>query len=85
MGAQNIRTLGNEQAMETSTLAAAQEIDFSLWALFVRATFTVQVVMIMLIVASFWAWAIIIGKIIMYRAAPREANQFEGDLWSGEP
>ncbi|MBM7068234.1 protein TolQ [Actibacterium sp. 188UL27-1] len=71
--------------METSTLAAAQEIDFSLWALFIRATFTVQVVMIMLTVASFWAWAIIIGKIIMFRAARREANRFDGAFWSGEP
>ncbi|MEO1001342.1 MAG: Tol-Pal system subunit TolQ, partial [Pseudomonadota bacterium] len=41
--------------MEAETLAAAQEIDFSLVALFLRATTTVQVVMIILALASFWS------------------------------
>ena len=48
--------------METDTLAMAQEIDFSLLALFVRATLTVKIVMIMLLIMSFWSWAIIIQK-----------------------
>ena len=39
--------------MEAETLALAHEIDFSMWALFARATLTVKIVMIMLIVASF--------------------------------
>jgi biopolymer transport protein TolQ len=58
--------------METDTLAMAQEIDFSLLALFARATLTVKIVMIMLMVMSFWSWAIIIQKHIMFRRrAPR--------------
>lgn len=71
--------------METETLALAQEIDFSLWALFARATLIVKLVMIMLIVASFWAWSIIIQKLITYRAARREADGFDHRFWSGEP
>jgi biopolymer transport protein TolQ len=71
--------------MEMETLAAAQEIDFSLWALFLRATFTVQVVMIMLIVASFWSWAIIVQKHLDLRRARGEAREFEETFWSGEP
>lgn len=71
--------------METETLALAQEIDFSMWALFARATFTVKLVMVMLIVASFWSWAIIINKIIRYRAARQEAGVFDRAFWSGEP
>ncbi len=39
--------------METETLAMAQEIDFSMLALFARATLTVKFVMILLIVMSF--------------------------------
>jgi biopolymer transport protein TolQ len=66
-------------------LAAAQEIDFSLWALFFRATFTVQVVMILLVAASVWAWAIIIQKSVNYRAARRAAAAFDRQFWSGEP
>lgn len=71
--------------METETLALAQEIDFSLWALFARATITVKLVMIMLIVASFWSWSIIVQKLINFRAARREAARFDRAFWSGEP
>lgn len=71
--------------METEALAAAQEIDFSMWALFARATFVVKLVMLMLIVSSFWAWSIIIQKIINYRAAHREAEAFDRAFWSGNP
>ncbi len=71
--------------METETLAMAQEIDFSLIALFARATFTVKLVMIMLIIMSFWSWAIIIQKHIALRLARREATIFDRAFWSGEP
>ncbi|MEY8830336.1 protein TolQ [Sedimentitalea sp. XS_ASV28] len=71
--------------MEAETLALAQEIDFSLWGLFARATFTVKLVMLMLILASFWSWAIIIQKLIAYRAARTEAGIFDRAFWSGEP
>lgn len=71
--------------METEILGAAQEIDFSMWALFARATLIVKLVMIMLIVASFWAWAIIVQKLISYRKARAEASVFDRAFWSGEP
>ncbi|MEM8776505.1 MAG: protein TolQ [Pseudomonadota bacterium] len=71
--------------MEAETLALAQEIDFSLWALFQRATLIVKLVMIMLIVASFWGWSIIIQKLIVYRKARAEADVFDRRFWSGEP
>lgn len=72
--------------MNTDTLAsAATEIDFSLLALFARATVTVQIVMILLIVMSFWSWAIIVQKHILFRAAKREAEIFDRAFWSGEP
>jgi biopolymer transport protein TolQ len=67
------------------TLAAAQQIDFSLWALFLRATFTVKIVMIVLIVASFWSWSIIVQKWFDLRRAREEAHDFEETFWSGEP
>ncbi|MDE1130190.1 MAG: protein TolQ [Ascidiaceihabitans sp.] len=71
--------------MEAETLALAHEIDFSMWALFARATLTVKIVMIMLIVASFWAWSIIVQKMISYRNARIEALAFDQKFWSGEP
>ncbi|MEL6595377.1 MAG: protein TolQ [Pseudomonadota bacterium] len=62
-----------------------ESVDFSMWALFARATITVKITMIMLIAASFWAWAIIVQKTINYRAARREAAVFDEAFWSGQP
>jgi biopolymer transport protein TolQ len=71
--------------METDTLAMAQEIDFSMLALFARATLTVKIVMLMLFIMSFWSWAIIVQKHLMLRKARAEAAVFDRSFWSGEP
>ncbi|MHC0053346.1 protein TolQ [Actibacterium sp. D379-3] len=71
--------------MEPQTLAMAQEIDFSMLALFARATFAVKIVMILLIAASFWSWAIIIQKLITFRKARGQSDEFDQAFWSGEP
>ena len=71
--------------MEAETLALAQASDDSMWSLFMRATFVVKLVMIVLVVASFWAWGIIIQKLIDYRRARSEADAFDRAFWSGEP
>ena len=71
--------------MDTSTLAQASDIDFSLLALFLRATLTVKLVMLMLILASFWSWGIIIQKHLVFRRARRDAQRFDTAFWSGEP
>lgn len=60
-------------------------IDFSMWALFARATLTVKLVMVLLIAASFWSWSVIFQKHIMYRKARRDAAAFDRSFWSGEP
>lgn len=67
------------------TVAAAQELDFSVLALFFRATLTVKLVMICLLGMSFYSWAIIVRKHVMYRAARAEADTFDRSFWSGEP
>lgn len=61
------------------------DTEYTLLALFLRASFVVQLVMIMLILASFWAWSIIIQKLIAYRKARNESNVFDAAFWSGEP
>ena len=71
--------------METETLAAVQEVDFSMLALFLRATLTVKLVMLILIFASIWSWGIIIQKFINYRIARRESESFDRAFWSGDP
>lgn len=60
-------------------------IDYSMWALFARATLTVKLVMVVLIISSIWSWSVIIQKIIVFRKARREASEFDRAFWSGEP
>ncbi len=59
--------------------------EFTMWALFARATITVKLVMIMLIIASVWCWAVIVDKFIQYRKAKAEARVFDEAFWSGNP
>ncbi|MBU2991975.1 protein TolQ [Octadecabacter sp. B2R22] len=56
-----------------------------MWALFARATITVKIVMIILIVASLWSWKVIVDKYIQYRKARAEARVFDDAFWSGNP
>ncbi|MFQ6549196.1 protein TolQ [Aestuariibius sp. 2305UL40-4] len=62
-----------------------ESFDYSMWALFERATITVKAVMIMLVAASIWCWAVIIDKWIQFKKARREADRFDRAFWSGEP
>ena len=61
------------------------EAEFSFFALFWRASFIVQLVMLILMIASFWAWTIIITKHLSYRMARTESDAFDKAFWSGEP
>lgn len=60
-------------------------LDFSLMALFLRASLTVQIVMIVLVIASVWSWSIILQKLIDLRRARAEAAEFDAAFWSGDP
>ena len=41
--------------------------------------------MVILVIASFWSWSVIIQKLRLYAVARREAARFDRSLWSGEP
>jgi len=64
--------------------AAAAHSDFSIWALFWQADLIVKTVMIGLLLASVWCWAIIVDKSMLYGRARREMNRFERVFWSGQ-
>jgi biopolymer transport protein TolQ len=71
--------------MQTALIAAEIGGSITIWGMFAQATITVKLVMISLVVASFWTWSIIVQKSIQYRAAKREAEEFDEAFWSGEP
>lgn len=64
---------------------AVVETDFSIMAMFLRATITVKIVMLLLVLASFWAWAIIFEKWLTFARLRRISARFEENFWSGQP
>ena len=46
-------------AVQSAALAGSVNADMSIWGLFLQADFVVKAVMIGLLLASFWCWAII--------------------------
>jgi biopolymer transport protein TolQ len=53
------------------------------WELFLQADIIVKVVILLLIAASFWSWAIIFEKSLRFRRVARQASAFETKFWSG--
>jgi biopolymer transport protein TolQ len=70
-------------AVKSAALAGSVMHDLSIWSLFMQADFIVKAVMIGLVLASFWCWAIIFEKILRMRRLRRQAGQFEESFWSG--
>lgn len=68
--------------MEQVGLAATSEV--TLWSLFMQAGFVVKLVMIGLLAASIWTWAIVVDKAVAYRRARRQLDGFERVFWSGQ-
>ncbi len=62
---------------------AAAASDFSFIALFMKADVVVKTVMIMLVVASIWSWAIVIDKQMQFGALRKQARRFEEAFWAG--
>lgn len=70
-------------SVSSSALGAASAGGLSPIELFIHASIIVKIVMIGLIFASILVWAIIIGKILLFRRVNREARLFEDRFWSG--
>jgi biopolymer transport protein TolQ len=57
--------------------------DLSLLGLFLQADIIVKFVMVGLLFASVWVWAIVFEKVTTLRRANRAADAFEDRFWSG--
>jgi biopolymer transport protein TolQ len=57
--------------------------DLTLWNLFMQADIVVKVVMLALIVASVWVWAIVFEKGLTLGKVQKAADAFEDRFWSG--
>jgi len=81
------QTLGAPtQAVDLTLIGAqssAMDQAFTPWALFLRADIVVKAAMAILLIASFWSWALIIQKWIAYGGLKRRFDKFEQTFWSG--
>jgi biopolymer transport protein TolQ len=66
-----------------STLATPDG-GISFFALFWQAHIVVKIVMVGLIGASVWCWAIILDKFLLMGRTKRQMNRFETVFWSGQ-
>jgi biopolymer transport protein TolQ len=58
--------------------------DLGLLTLFWQAHWIVKLVMLGLIIASIWVWAIVIDKLFLYARTRRAMDSFENAFWSGQ-
>ena len=72
--------MSNELNLATSS---AQAVDMSVFGLFLMADPVVKAVMLLLIGASVWCWAIIFDKMSRFRRQKRSAEEFDEIFWSG--
>ncbi len=64
-------------------MAAPSAANLSLLGLFLQADIVVKLVMLVLLFASVWVWAMVFEKVITLRRVNREADGFEDGFWSG--
>ena len=62
---------------------AGPATEVSLWGMFWSAHLVVKVVMIGLLLASVWSWAIIVDKTLLFGRTRRAMDKFEDSFWSG--
>ena len=74
-----------ENDLITTVELGANAISHNLspWQLFLQADLIVKAVILLLIGASFWSWAIIFEKAMRFRRISLLATKFETDFWSG--
>jgi len=69
--------------VESASLGQEAAYDLTIWGLFADADLVVQIVLVLLLLASFWTWAIIFEKWLRMRRLKSRAEDFEEDFWSG--
>jgi biopolymer transport protein TolQ len=68
---------------EIAATPLASGVEGSVFAMFWSASIVVKMVMIGLLAASVWCWAIIINKTMLIRRARAAIEEFETVFWSG--
>ena len=70
-----------EQEVATQVVGLGGATDFSLMQLFLRADFIVKSVILILIAASIYSWALIFEKYKLFKKIEKTTNSFEEKFW----
>lgn len=73
------------EAITNTATKVASSTDVSILGLISSADMISKVVMLILLFASIWSWAIIIEKYNKYKIAKAKMLNFEAVFWSGQP
>ena len=73
-----------EDGVTKVILDTASEANISLVSLFMEAHIVVKAVIVGLLLASVWTWAIIVDKTFLYTRIRRQMDRFEKVFWSGQ-
>ena len=65
-----------EQDIAAQVVGLGGATDFSLWKLFLRADFVVKFVIILLIAASIFSWALIFDKFKLFKKFHKKRRSF---------
>jgi len=71
--------------VDTVALGASAAPELSFLSLVLNAGWVVKMVMLLLLAASLWTWAVIFEKTLRMRKLNRQAGYFEDAFWSGRP
>ena len=70
-----------EQEVATQVVGLGGTTDFSILQLFIRADFIVKGVIIILIAASIYSWALIFEKYKLFKKIEKTTSSFEEKFW----
>ena len=73
-----------EQEIATQVVGLGGSTDFSLIQLFLRADFIVKSVIIILILASVYSWALIFDKYKLFKKIEKSTSIFEDKFWKSK-
>ena len=73
-----------EQDIASQVVGLGGATDFSLWKLFLRADFVVKFVIILLIAASIFSWALIFDKFKLFKKINKSIEDFEKKFWKAK-
>ena len=65
-----------QNVVDSVTLDGSVIQDLSVWGLFIESDVVVKIVIVILLIASFWSWAIIFDKVLRMRRLRVLAEQF---------